>query len=281
MIYFVGKYALHLPSGHKLPEYQKQELLYDKGFIPVISECIAHHCKGKYVLDIGANVGDSAALYSFLGADKIISIEGAEEYLPFLKRNTSILTANVDVIEQFLYLPIINKLGLRFLANDGTGSFSNLDNVKDQKYKTSELSFIHLEEIENKYQEGVGFLKTDTDGLDIHIVDLVMERSFFHNTIINMEFSPNYSLVSPTELDAFVRKLEERYSVICFDNKGAPLFFKENGYSDILLDLLRYLEFSKAHSHQPFQYYDLFLFPKNTKATYELITEQYRNRKAI
>ena len=53
----IGDYYILLPPEHKLPEYQAKGRLYDR-FLPTL--CLALPQDGETIIDLGANVGDTA-----------------------------------------------------------------------------------------------------------------------------------------------------------------------------------------------------------------------------
>src|SRR5271170_3339530 len=84
--YVVGRTKLLLPADHAIDAYQARWKRYDRA----LGE-IARLVWGKYpdyrAIDIGANVGDSAALISTYHDVPTLCIEGTEAFLPFLREN--------------------------------------------------------------------------------------------------------------------------------------------------------------------------------------------------
>ena len=79
--YMVGRTRVVLPLDHALETYQARWKRYDRA----LGE-IAHIVRGKYpdlrAVDIGANVGDTAALIFAYDDIPTLCIEGTEAFLP-------------------------------------------------------------------------------------------------------------------------------------------------------------------------------------------------------
>ena len=83
--YIVGNYALTFPKKHKLPKYQSGYKNYDKKLKNIIQSIEKITNKG-FIIDIGANIGDTAAYMRSFSNSKIICVEGDELYLKYLKK---------------------------------------------------------------------------------------------------------------------------------------------------------------------------------------------------
>jgi hypothetical protein len=280
MIYPVGKYFLHLPDGHMLPKYQQSDLLYDKGFMPLLS-IVLQESSGWFV-DVGANVGDTACLVATISKrTPILCIEGSEAFIPYLRRNIEQIDTKVEVLDGFLKVKEIDDLCLGYLGNDNTGGFvkSNFNKIDfiENKYYT----FDNLNEI----TEGdISVFKTDTDGLDLFIVKDFLNSNIktANSTIINMEFSPIDNITDKKYVENFLLFLENKnYCVAIFDNRGAPIIFSKNLKSSMIMDLMNYIEFSKSSSVQPYHYLDLWLFPQGKQKVFQKVEGAYRSREAM
>jgi FkbM family methyltransferase len=99
--YVVGRTKLLLPADHAIDHYQARWKRYDRA----LGE-IARLVKGKYpdfrAIDIGANVGDSAALISTYHDVPTLCIEGTETFLPFLRENARRIGSHVAIEVAFV-----------------------------------------------------------------------------------------------------------------------------------------------------------------------------------
>ena len=58
--YTIGNISISLPHNHPLPSYQKAFLLYNKA-VGIIAQIIEKENSNAIIIDIGANIGDTAA----------------------------------------------------------------------------------------------------------------------------------------------------------------------------------------------------------------------------
>ena len=100
--YKIGRYFIRLPPRHLLDVYQESFKNYDKK-LPVLAALL----EGKYkssmtIIDIGANIGDSAIALRNACNSPIICAEGNPEFLPILKSNLAAIPGIFRVIEKFI-----------------------------------------------------------------------------------------------------------------------------------------------------------------------------------
>lgn len=99
--YAVGRHTILLPPGHVLDIHQAQYPRYD---IPLGE--IARLVFGKYrdstAIDVGANVGDSAAAIRSYVTVPILCVEGSAEFLPLLRENAARIGGDVEIVEAFV-----------------------------------------------------------------------------------------------------------------------------------------------------------------------------------
>jgi predicted RNA methylase len=93
--YKIENFSVLLPNNHKLPEYQLTYKNYDKK-LRLITENTNNDQEKNVIIDIGANVGDSAAYIRSFTNSHIYCIEGDLYYLNYLRKNiTSIPNATI------------------------------------------------------------------------------------------------------------------------------------------------------------------------------------------
>jgi len=99
--YRIGDFELVFPADHMLGTYQNTYRLYDW----VLGE-IARLVVAKYphatAVDIGANVGDTAAAICRHQSVPVLCIEGHPSYVPYLRRNLERLPSGIEVAESFV-----------------------------------------------------------------------------------------------------------------------------------------------------------------------------------
>ena len=80
--YTIGDFAITLPNSHLLALHQKDNPLYDRFLLSLGALKL-----GSWVIDIGANVGDSAAALLSMHPKRLLCIEPADDFFPLLERN--------------------------------------------------------------------------------------------------------------------------------------------------------------------------------------------------
>jgi hypothetical protein len=97
----IGSHAILLPPNHGLDQIKRRWHRYDRP----LSEICASIAGGKgdvRVIDIGANVGDSAALICSEENTSVLSIEGNPAFLPYLRHNSKRIGPRVTVEPSFI-----------------------------------------------------------------------------------------------------------------------------------------------------------------------------------
>ena len=176
---------LHLdfPEGHKKLEYMTNYKYYDR-CLSRITGYISEQFSDFKLIDIGANVGDTAQIIRLAGNNfPILAIEGNKKYFSYLQKNISIIK-NIDICnvllsdkEGSISAELDSQNGTaRFVQSEEVSHVQTLDNVLEQypQYKNAK------------------FIKVDTDGFDNII--LRGSQNYLNNTkpIIFMEYDPNY-----------------------------------------------------------------------------------------
>lgn len=80
--YQIGKYKITLPPRHKLDLYQHLYHNYDKK-LPLISKRIKEKYAEMTIIDVGANIGDTAVALRNIIDSPIICVEGNKEMMNF------------------------------------------------------------------------------------------------------------------------------------------------------------------------------------------------------
>lgn len=256
--YQFGKFELDIPPDHKIEEIHKIDLLYDRNFGPIL-ECLSSKYPDDTVIDIGANVGDTAAVIRTHCNNPILCIEGGAPFLPYLRTNVLRLGRNVDVIEKFVTTSANQDLSFVYTSGAGTGVLSAKGVAQGEMDKSRFVTVHDLQELQRSRNSDVCLVKSDTDGFDGPILQDVMAT---FKTNLYFECDPN-AQVSDKKFDwpDFFRLLErERYSVAVFDNFGLPMFFASGDYTKIISELLHYVELQRTLRRISIYYYDVWAF---------------------
>jgi len=118
----------------------------------------------KLVVDIGANIGDSAIYFAIKGAKKVIALEPFLQNYKLAKKNIELNNLN-DKIE-IIQAGCSDKSGKIKIDNGSTGPCSILSEIEDG----SEIPIISLDDIVKKYNIDSGILKMDCEGCEQTVI---------------------------------------------------------------------------------------------------------------
>ncbi|KAA6302260.1 MAG: hypothetical protein EZS26_001620 [Candidatus Ordinivivax streblomastigis] len=243
--YIIGNYTITVPFDHKLPEYQRWFKNYDKKIKNIIQSIDSYENKdGKVIVDIGANIGDTATYIRSFTDAKIICVEGDNYYLEFLKKNI----AQLPDIEIFpVFVQGRNEDGKYSLTrNNGTAS------LKEADEKSTEIVFETLNSILEKNDislSSVEFLKIDTDGFDFDI--LLANESLIRrfNPNVYFEYDINYNENGIYDSIEVIKLFESLgYNFIVYDNFGNLLMIIDNNCISRFVELNHYLQSCKIYN---------------------------------
>jgi FkbM family methyltransferase len=213
-----------LPPGHSLPFYQRRDPTYDRYAERLIAR-IARVVGPVHVIDLGANVGDTAV--GLLAADENISVscvEGDAEFVSYLKANTAAFNDRVEVIEGFVG-PVANQR--RYVRYGGTGGFQGGADKGD--YEVTE--WVDPVDLLRMAPPGTAVVwKSDIDGFDIHV--LAQHWDVIHPMcpVLWFEYDPVSTLGDPADVDRLITLLSDSgRKVEVFDNLGRRLVSLEPG----------------------------------------------------
>lgn len=97
----IGQYRLRLPPGSKLNLYQAQFRRYDIA-LGEIARVIHKAYPTMCAIDVGANVGDTAALIRKYADIPVLCIEGDKKLLPMLMENLAQMEFEVVIEPSFV-----------------------------------------------------------------------------------------------------------------------------------------------------------------------------------
>lgn len=228
--YVIEDVRIILSSDHKLDVFQKLFSTYDK-FITVIPKYLP---KDSIVIDIGANIGDSAI--PFLKENiKTICVEPSSYFLKYLNKNINDNNfSNLAVIIEKLISTTNSKVSL--VIKNGTASIDG--KINSNKFIEEVGDSISLDFLVKDFSK-ISFIKIDTDGFDFDVIN--SGRQFFVKNKPLILFENLINKINQKEYEKVYIFLEEQgYSNICvFDNKGL-LILKKARWDD-LRDLNNYI----------------------------------------
>ena len=154
---------LAMPWSHRLPDYARMYPSYGQNLV-ALALGLGDTSKPMGVVDVGANIGDSAAQILAKVDARVLCVEADPEYLPYLQRNVG--ADDRCVIEFGLLvndtadasgLSAVRKGGTTRFAQDGTGGAAGALTVAGLLARHPELPPVRL-------------IKSDTDGYDTTLI---------------------------------------------------------------------------------------------------------------
>ena len=132
----VGSRNISIRLSHMLPIYLASNVLYDRA-LGRISKYIESADKDVVLVDIGANIGDTASLLqSVIPNIRIICVEGNKEFLYFLKKNFQ--DDNHIYIEDVFLTDNDKNDHLQLVSQNGTATLKEQP-ISDDKVNMSTL----------------------------------------------------------------------------------------------------------------------------------------------
>lgn len=265
-----GKIFLECTLDHKLDSYMASHPLYDRR-LPLLAAQLNGQGSDAHIVDIGANVGDTALLMRLASCElPIIAIEASEMFFSLMSRNVQRyagLYADIQLIHAFVDC---GQGDLPLIHHDGTAQLST-SSVAGGMHAQAPRKSIRLSELG---RQKIALLKIDTDGFDAAIIN---ENSDFFDQqqpILWLEADCN----SDDQLAAWhqaIGTLDQYYSYgVFFDNFGFAIGAGALGERRaMILDLIAY---AYRHKHLPggqfgnprFYYMDICLFPSSMAGEY-------------
>jgi FkbM family methyltransferase len=258
-----------LPPAHDLAPNVRNHPYYDTAlpeFLKFLRLRIDQSAN-LLIVDVGANIGDSVLLIAGkLGSDNVrfICLEGDDQYLPFLRKNT--VGLSVEIIhaivgstskEERLAFLSSGRGTSAMVAGSGAKAVVTLDDVLLDRHPD--------------------LIKIDTDGYDIHV--LRGSASCLRGTgpHLFVEYSPyhirEYGKEEPISLLSFVRDMGYCTTII-YDHTGYPMCVADLS-SRALAMIVQYI-----HAKPGF-YVDLLISKDRALLTefYEIDIKRFSNEK--
>ncbi len=197
--YAVGGVVLELPLSHQLPFFRKDHPMYDAA-IGRVAAVVAGP-----VVDVGANVGDTAASIRSLSDVPVLCIEGDESYYTLLERNAAALEP-VELERAFVEASARGRV----VRAAGTARVV----AGDEELPSKPLAQV-LEEHPRFAHPAV--LKLDTDGMDVAILLANLELLDRVRPVLFFEYDPHVGALP----EIFERLRELGYErMLVYENTG-------------------------------------------------------------
>ena len=257
--YKIGDFELVFPADHLLGTYQSNYRLYDWALGEIARLVVAKYPDAT-AIDIGANVGDTAAAMCRHQNIPVLCIEGHPSYLPYLRRNLDRLPGGIDVAESLVGAAAGSMAMENFWAADGTAGF---DPAAAAPAGGERMPVRPLADILRDHPAFMRprLLKSDTDGADFEILLSSIPVLRASMPVLYFEYDPT---LRQDGVESGIRAIEALVSIgygsFCvYDNFGN---FLENVRRDVVerfVDLSRYL-MSHFFFGQQIYYFDVCAF---------------------
>lgn len=271
--YPFGKFILDIPDEHRIIDIHRSNVLYDRAYGCIIEEIARASPEGVFI-DIGANIGDTAAFLATYAANPILCVEGSPTYSSYLRANLCHFSGQVRLIEKFVRTKSLSMLKLGYKEETGTGyliSESHYSDLADEQF----IDILDLLK-EASRLGSVSLVKIDTDGFDGYIVTDVLTAI---DAPIFFECETTKILPDiPSPWPHVFEELEQKgYSLIIFDNFGLPMLLADCAKAEILRDLSGYIHLQYAVHPIRIHYLDVWAFPPSWSPVYEKVSNALRS----
>ncbi len=259
----VGNYKLSAPKEHQIEYHLKDHQYYSRN-LPRIAKYVERKYPHFNIIDVGANIGDTIALFRSAGVNQqIYAIEGEPFYFDLLEQNLSQFN-NVKAFEVFLGEETQLE-GFLIEANQGTAKLNIAGGKTTQLQKLDD--FIQEHQISD-----IKLLKIDTDGFDLKILRGSLELIKNHQPILFFEYDADYLEEQGENGISIFKDLQklEYDKILFYDNYGKLLIAISVDKIELIEQLYAYIRKKEG----AFQYYDVCVFHKNDE---ELANEVIRS----
>jgi len=244
--YRIGDFVLRLPAGHRLPEFQAAHRLYDR--LPLSLSTLTLH---GWIVDIGANVGDTAAALASGQAKSLVCIEPDPAFFVRLKQNTETIKAAGSTI--ICIEAAVGPAGEKVSLNR-TDTTAFVSASEDGGMNLRTLDSILVEAIGDA---NVALIKCDVDGFDAAALLSGVDVLRRDQPLLLVECEVRNEQQAKTWRTALA-ELEvlgyDKFAI--FDNFGLPLH--PNADRQVLQDCLDYtLNLNRGLSARTVYYFDI------------------------
>lgn len=216
-----GEVRLNLHFSHNLPLYYSKYKLYDR-LLPELCVYLKNHEGKMKLIDIGANIGDTAALVNSVCSGEMLCIEGDDEFIPLLECNIKNLEdSTVTVVKSFC--SDNNTENENYVVNNSFGT-AHLTRVESAK---KFISLKTLDTILDEYSEfnDSNILKIDTDGFEPRVLNGGKNYLAEARPLVYFEFTPQISPSAVVNLSPE----EDSFSILSSLGYERALFFDNFG----------------------------------------------------
>jgi FkbM family methyltransferase len=228
--YVIGDYSIRLPPNHTLKRFQNAHKLYDR-FLPVLARYIR---AGEIIVDVGANVGDTAIMMLNETKAEIVCVEPSDLFYGYLEENINNLPKGQrNKLRSIKSMVGTQEVQGKLVHNLGTAKLKEVnDNQAGDRRDT----------LDNLLGDGsnIALIKVDTDGFDFDVIrsaEKIIEKHrpilFWENQIETQSQRQGYEAMYD-----FLVSMNYHHLYI-FDNFG-NVMIKDTSY-EVLKDINDYV----------------------------------------
>lgn len=192
--------TLALPWSHRLPDYAQAGSMYGQNLVE-LAKSLAAVSPPLTVLDIGANVGDSALQILNAADGKVLCVEGDSAYLKYLHLNTD-GDERVVVVEALL--TVEGGAGVNTaVRTGGTTRFV-------QGRAADAMPSVTADTLRDRFPDfaDLRLIKSDTDGYDVALVPAAAESWSASRPVLFFEYDPYLTRLAGFDPRAVWSRLE-------------------------------------------------------------------------
>lgn len=213
----VGRHTIRLPRGSQLKNFLHYYRRYDFA-LGAIAATIATKYSDFSAIDIGANVGDTAAIISREHDFPVLCIEGDSALLPLLRANARRIGLHIEIEETF-----VGAQGdvVDLDATRGGGLNATLIAPADGASGRRLPTLADILERHPRFRKAK-LLKIDTEGYDFRIIESSLDFLAAAKPIIFFEYDPSFHSADPRSgITTIQMLLKIGYSgAVVYDNHG-------------------------------------------------------------
>ena len=247
--YYLNGVRLLMPISHDLPFILREWPTYGRNLVR-IAAVFREHNPGMAFIDIGANIGDTAAMLHGFVDCPILCVEGNPRFLPILAANLRARGGEVELDPVFV-TDTPGTLRAEIETERGT---ARIRRGLGRTYPSKTLA--EILQHHPRFAKWT-FLKLDTDGMDCLILESAVDVLAEYHPIVFFEYDPRLYLTGEHVFAVFRSLREAGYRrALIYTNLGEYLLSLDLRQQTILYDLhsacggtsLSYLDICVLHA---------------------------------
>jgi FkbM family methyltransferase len=172
--YEIDGFILDMGEEHALPLTQRQHLMYDR-FVPFLGELVrAYSVEARWIIDIGANVGDTAAGMVKHSEKNILCVEPTQQFFQLCKKNIESFGEKYSSRIRLINAYIAKDVSENYQSRVVKGTAIKIK--ADTKAEAPTYTVIDLVNRECIAMDDIALIKVDTDGYDSECIMSIGEK---------------------------------------------------------------------------------------------------------